>query len=123
MSDQDQLQDNEGHAKCCPPPAPELAILAERYKALSHPVRLQILQIMAENAHKCCMDIVSNVPLAQSTTSQHLKVLANAGLITLQTKGRTTCAQLNEEGLSQLLGDSQSFLLALANQKQEEDAK
>lgn len=62
------------------PPA-EDAELAAFAKALGHPVRVQILRILArENAHRCCR-IVDELPLAQSTVSEHLRILKSTGLV------------------------------------------
>jgi ArsR family transcriptional regulator len=77
---------------CCPPqdeqpdlrPAEgkeadeDLALLA---KALGHPARIQILRILSRRTSCVCGDIVDELPLAQSTVSQHLKILKEAGLI------------------------------------------
>lgn len=56
----------------------QLAVYA---KALAHPVRVQIMKIL--NSQSCCYtgDLADNIPLAQSTISQHLKALKDAGLI------------------------------------------
>jgi DNA-binding transcriptional ArsR family regulator len=57
-------------------------LLAQRLKALAHPARLTIVRALM-GARRCsCGDIVRNLPLAQSTVSQHLKVLREAGLVT-----------------------------------------
>jgi DNA-binding transcriptional ArsR family regulator len=56
----------------------ELAALA---KALGHPARVQILRVLARKTSCSCSLIVDELPLAQSTVSQHLKVLKDAGLI------------------------------------------
>lgn len=50
-------------------------------KAMGHPVRIQILRLL--NSQACCYtgDLTEQIPLAQSTISQHLKALKNAGLI------------------------------------------
>ncbi len=55
--------------------------LAAFAKAMGHPVRIQILKIL--NAQACCYngDLTDSLPLAQSTISQHLKALKDAGLI------------------------------------------
>lgn len=55
--------------------------LAAFAKAMGHPVRIQILKLL--NAQACCYtgDLTDNIPLAQSTISQHLKMLKDAGLI------------------------------------------
>ena len=57
--------------------------LARYGKALSHPVRVFILEYLAANTHKCCYsgDMAENLPIARSTLSEHLKELKNAGLI------------------------------------------
>ena len=56
----------------------ELAALA---KAIGHPARVQIMRILARRNACVCGDIVDELPLAQSTVSQHLKVLKEAGLL------------------------------------------
>jgi len=57
--------------------------LAGYSKALSNPVRVFILDFLANNLDKCCYsgDMAENLPIARSTLSEHLKVLKNAGLI------------------------------------------
>lgn len=55
--------------------------LAKYAKALGHPARVRILRILAEQTGCICGDVVAELPLAQSTVSQHLKVLKEAGLI------------------------------------------
>ena len=56
----------------------ELALLA---RALGHPARVQIIRLLVRRESCICGDIVDELPLAQSTVSQHLKVLKEAGLI------------------------------------------
>ena len=56
----------------------QLAMLA---KALGHPARVQIVRLLVRRNACICGDIVDELPLAQSTVSQHLKVLKEAGLI------------------------------------------
>jgi len=57
--------------------------LAVYAKALSNPVRVFVLDFLANNLDKCCYsgDMVENLPIARSTLSEHLKVLKSAGLI------------------------------------------
>ena len=57
------------------------AELAKYAKALGHPMRVRILCILARQAKCICGDMVALLPVAQSTVSQHLKVLKNAGLV------------------------------------------
>lgn len=57
--------------------------IATIMRALGHPVRLNILRILAtqQEGQCCCADVTESLPLAQSTVSQHIKVLLDAGLI------------------------------------------
>ena len=57
------------------------AELARYAKALGHPMRVRILRILAQQTECICGDMVAALPVAQSTVSQHLKVLKNAGLV------------------------------------------
>ncbi|GAB1444651.1 MAG: winged helix-turn-helix transcriptional regulator [Cyclobacteriaceae bacterium] len=66
----------------------ELAALA---KALGHPARVAILQFLISRQSCICGDIVDELPLSQSTVSQHLKELKNAGLIKGSIDGPTVC--------------------------------
>lgn len=71
------------------PPTDEA--LAAWAKALAHPARVQILRTLAERGTCVCGQIVDVLPLAQSTVSQHLKVLKDAGLIRGDVDGPRTC--------------------------------
>jgi ArsR family transcriptional regulator len=73
--------------------------LATMLKALGNPVRLQIVEFLAERQVCITNEIVKNTPLAQSTVSQHLKVLREAGLIQGEIEGPATCYCLNPEGV------------------------
>jgi len=57
--------------------------MARYAKALSHPVRVFILDFLANNIDKCCYsgDMAEELPIARSTLSEHLKELKNSGLI------------------------------------------
>lgn len=97
----------------CPPPAPddhaplpegeaadqELALLA---KAIAHPARLRILRILAEREACVCGELVEEFSLAQSTISQHLKILKDAGLIRGETLPPRVCYCLEPRGLRRL---------------------
>jgi ArsR family transcriptional regulator len=66
----------------------ELAALA---KALGHPARVQIMRLLVRREACMCGDIVDELPLAQSTVSQHLKVLKEAGLVRGDIDGPRVC--------------------------------
>jgi ArsR family transcriptional regulator len=73
--------------------------LARMLKALGNPVRFQIVQILAEKQACITGEIVEFTTLAQSTVSQHLKVLREAGLISGDLDGPATCYCLNVDGI------------------------
>ena len=50
-------------------------------RALGHPARVDLLRMLAEAGDANCMDLTRHVALAQSTVSEHLRVLKEAGLI------------------------------------------
>ena len=69
--------------------------LAEFAKALAHPARIAILKVLAQHNECICGEIVDVLPLAQSTVSQHLKELKNAGLINGSVDGPRSCYCIN----------------------------
>lgn len=73
--------------------------LAAMLKALGNPVRFRIMQYLAEQPMCITGDIVAFTALAQSTVSQHLKVLREAGLISGEIEGPATCYCISAEGL------------------------
>lgn len=83
----------------------EVAIIA---KALAHPARIAILQYLAEKKSCVCGDIVDELPLSQSTVSQHLKELKKVGLIKGEIEGPSVCYCIDSKALikaKKLLGD------------------
>ncbi len=66
-------------------------MLAKYAKALAHPARVAILRILLERRSCICGDIVDELPLSQSTVSQHLKELKEAGLIQGDIDGKKVC--------------------------------
>lgn len=65
--------------------------LASLTKAMGHPARVQIMRLLVRREACVCGDIVDELPLAQSTVSQHLKVLKEAGLIRGEIDGPRVC--------------------------------
>ena len=78
--------------------------LASIMRALGHPVRLNILRILSTQGQSpcCCADVTESLPLAQSTVSQHIKVLLDAGLIERQARGTRNCYTVRHDRLSAL---------------------
>jgi ArsR family transcriptional regulator, arsenate/arsenite/antimonite-responsive transcriptional repressor len=96
--------------KCCPPAPPlqpaldpdeELARLA---KALGHPARVKILRFLLDQEECMAGAIADVLPLAQSTVSQHLKVLREAGLINGEVDGIRICYCADETRIERLRG-------------------
>lgn len=72
--------------------------LVRMLKALGNPMRFRIVDFLARQQACITTEIVRNTPLAQSTVSQHLKVLREAGLIRGEIEGPATCYCLDPEG-------------------------
>lgn len=81
-------------------PSPSADSLATIAKALSHPARHQILQTLGARGECLCGEVVEVVGLAQSTVSQHLKVLREAGLVQGTVDGPRSCYCLDAGGLA-----------------------
>ncbi len=65
--------------------------IAELCKALAHPARIAIINFLIKKKECICSDVVNELPLSQSTVSQHLKELKNAGLIKGDIDGPRVC--------------------------------
>jgi ArsR family transcriptional regulator len=93
--------------------AADLAELADFAKALSHPARLAILQTLAARGTCVCGEVVEVLPLAQSTVSQHLKALKDAGLIRGETDGPRSCYCLDGDAVARLADAFTGFAAGL----------
>jgi DNA-binding transcriptional ArsR family regulator len=71
--------------------------IAKYAKALSHPARVAILRMLIQKQACICGDIVEELPLSQSTVSQHLKELKQAGLIKGDIEGAKVCYCIDEK--------------------------
>lgn len=92
-----------------------LVTLAELAKALGHPARLAILHLLAGRSTCVCGQIVGELPLAQATVSQHLKVLKDAGLIQGEVDGPRVCYCLDRTALAALRDELITFVDSLAS--------
>jgi len=70
---------------------------AELFKALGHPARIAIIEFIIQQDSCVCGDIVDELPLSQSTISQHLKELKNVGIIKGDISGVKTCYCIDDE--------------------------
>ena len=84
--------------------------LANMLKALGNPVRFSIMLHLAEKQMCITGDIVEFTTLAQSTVSQHLKVLRESGLIQGEIEGPATCYCISVQGLQFLKSQIDKWL-------------
>ena len=109
MVDTIEIQERERGTRCCTPDAgPRLDMtaaqqLANDHQILSHPIRLQILDILTRQAGQVCVcDIEAAVPVKQPTVSHHLRLLREAGLIDVERHGLWAYYYVNQEALAAL---------------------
>lgn len=89
---------------------PDIDGLALRLGALAHPARLRILRHLAEEECCCCKDVVHRLDLAQSTVSQHLKVLVEAGLVSMEVAGQRSHYRIDRAALAGLAGSMDDLI-------------
>ena len=102
--------------KAAPMTEDDIAILM---RALGHPVRLEILRILARRAENCCCnDITDCLSLAQSTVSQHLKVLLDAGIIERRAQGTRNNYRVRTDRLAVFNAAMGDYLTGLGPQEE-----
>lgn len=77
-------------------------LLARLAKAVGHPARVTILRMLIDRDSCVCGEIVDGLPLAQSTVSQHLKILKESGLVQGDIDGPKVCYCVNKQMLTML---------------------
>jgi DNA-binding transcriptional ArsR family regulator len=100
---------------CCPPAEaePQTTLqslegpdaddeLAKLAKAIGHPARVRILRMLSRKEARVCSQIVDELPLAQSTVSEHLRIMKDAGLIRSSQDGPRIGYCINYETLRKL---------------------
>lgn len=100
---------------CCPPPpgTTDLRLeslegseadeeLAKLGKAIGHPARVRILRMLSRKEARVCSQIVDELPLAQSTVSEHLRILKEAGLVRSSQDGPRVGYCIDFDGLRRL---------------------
>jgi ArsR family transcriptional regulator len=76
--------------------------LAKLTWALAHPARVRIVRLLLSRVSCICGEIVEEMPLAQSTVSQHLKILKETGLVQGEIDGPRVCYCINKDALAKL---------------------
>lgn len=98
----------EPRGKCCEGTAVKLPDdrvaeeLAKLAWAVAHPARVRIVRLLRNRDTCMCGEIVDEMPLAQSTVSQHLKILKESGLVQGEVDGPKVCYCINAEKLQEL---------------------
>jgi DNA-binding transcriptional ArsR family regulator len=88
-------------------------IIANRLKALGHPARIAIIDILLQRSTCICGELVNELPLSQPTISQHLKELKTVGLIKGSIEGTSVCYCLDNAVFSELITYFDSIKLFL----------
>lgn len=106
--------DDMNAAACCPPEGGNVELvapvagpdaddeLAAFAKAIAHPTRVRILRMLARKEARMCSHIVDELPLAQSTVSEHLRILRGAGLVRANENGPRVSYCIVPSGLKRL---------------------
>ncbi len=79
--------------------------MTARFAALAHPARIGILRRLACCDDCCCKDVVAAMDLAQSTVSQHLKVLVEAGLVHYEAHSKQSRYSIDRKALESVRSD------------------
>lgn len=83
---------------------PDDQAVSNALAALAHPARIAILRHLSCSGSCCCKDVVAQLDLAQSTVSQHLKVLVEAGLVKLAPEKQRSRYSANQDALRSVAG-------------------
>jgi ArsR family transcriptional regulator, arsenate/arsenite/antimonite-responsive transcriptional repressor len=100
----------DAHTQCCPSvlaaplDAADASELADGFSALSDPVRLRVLSILAASpeGEVCVCEFVEPLGRSQPTISHHMKILSEAGLVQGDRRGKWVWYSLNHDRLAQL---------------------
>lgn len=94
------------------------AEVARKLAALAHPVRLRLLRHIGSMPSCCVKEMVSEVGMAQSTVSQHLKVLVDAGLLSCRSERPRSCYRINTAALGELAGEIGRTILGCCGEEE-----
>ena len=92
----------EDTSPCSLPPDQSAEQMAALAWAIAHPARVRIVRLLISRNACVCGEIVDEMPLAQSTVSQHLKILKESGLVQGEVDGPKMCYCINPEKLAAL---------------------
>lgn len=84
--------------------------IAELLKAIGHPVRLRIVRELSKMDNRCCGEMCDCFELSQSTVSQHLAVLKDAGLVSVAKQGTRSCYSIETSAFQVLNASLQTLV-------------
>lgn len=93
-----------------PGAADDVTAVTRRLAALAHPARLDILRQLAARDACCVKDVVARVGLAQSTISQHIRILVDAGLVSYRPNRQASCYSLDRAALAALSNEISALI-------------
>lgn len=85
------------------------------FKALGHPARIAIIEMLIKKQACICNDMVEELPLSQSTISQHLRELKEVGIIKGEIEGTSVCYCINEKVWEEIHVDFEQFFGSYKN--------
>ena len=93
-----------------PTSAVDSNIVATRLAALSHPARIEIIKHLSASNSCCCREVVDRFDLAQSTVSQHLKILVEAGLVCFEPDRQRSRYAVDRAALAEISASLSAFV-------------
>lgn len=99
--------------------APVFEAKAELFKALAHPARVRVLEVLAEGEERSVGDLASEVAIESSHLSQQLRILRRAGLVTTRREGTTVHYSMMDPLLVELLSVARRLLISGLEQTRE----
>lgn len=97
----ESLQDTGNPCRSPQAAAADSRAVATRLAALSHPARIEIIKHLSASDSCCCREVVDRFDLAQSTVSQHLKILVEAGLVRFEPDRQRSRYAVDREALAE----------------------
>lgn len=97
------------------PARPIHEIKADLFKALAHPIRVRVLELLADG-ERGVSELLADTGFEASHLSQHLAVLRRAGVVLSRREGSTVHYRLAHPAVAELLADARTFLLAALDQ-------
>ncbi|MFP5347673.1 MAG: ArsR/SmtB family transcription factor [Actinomycetes bacterium] len=98
--------------------APIHEIKADLFKALAHPVRVRVLELLVEG-EQGVSDLLAETGMEPSHLSQHLAVLRRAGVVVANREGNAVRYRLAHEAVADLLAGARTFLVSTLGQTRE----